>query len=173
MYAADLAHVHDAGFGDFAERAAPELLRILRAHGIRPAHPGRATRIVEVGCGSGILARRLVDAGFEVIGLDRSPDMIRLARARTPEASFRVVSLTRAKIPRADAAIAIGEVVSYVAASLRPFFERVYAALPPGGVFIFDFLESAERRTFGARTYGGSDWALVAPTPPGASSRGG
>ena len=35
LYATDLAYIHHAGFGDFARRAAPELIRILRAHGIR------------------------------------------------------------------------------------------------------------------------------------------
>ena len=155
MYSTDLAYIHDVGFGDFARKAAPELIRILRTHGIRSG------RIVEVGSGSGILARRLVDAGYDVIGIDRSPDMITLARAKAPEATFRRGSLTRTNIPRCEAVIAIGEVVSYVSTSLRPFFTRVYASLERGGVFIFDFIESAERRTYAAKSFEGTDWALI------------
>jgi hypothetical protein len=30
MYSTDLAHIHDAGFGDFANAVAPEIARILR-----------------------------------------------------------------------------------------------------------------------------------------------
>ena len=155
MYSADFAYVHDAGFGEFATRTAPEVIRMLRAHGVRGG------RIVEIGCGSGILARRLIDAGYKVTAIDRSRDMIALARARAPEATFHAGSLTRAKIPRCEAAIAIGEVVSYVSSSLGPFFRRVAAALPPGGLFIFDFMASAKGRTYPARSISGADWELI------------
>ena len=155
MYSADLAYIHDAGFGDFATRAAPEVIRILRRHRITSG------RVVEVGAGSGILARRLVEAGYDVIGIDRSRDMIALARAKAPEATFRVGTLTRAPIPRCEAVVAIGEIVSYVSANLRPFFARVHRALAPGGLLVFDFLESAERRTFDKKSFEGRDWALI------------
>jgi len=165
MYSADLAYIHDAGFGDFAKRAAPELIRLLRAHHITSG------RIVEIGSGSGILARRLVDAGYDVVGIDRSRDMVALARAKAPKARFRVGSLTRTSIPRCHAAIAIGEVVSYVSASLRPFFTRVYTALAPGGLFIFDFLESAEHRTYERKSAEGREWAMISHAEVDAARR--
>jgi SAM-dependent methyltransferase len=164
VYSSDLAYIHDAGFGDFAERAAPEVIRILRGHGIR------AGRVVEVGCGSGTLARRLVDARYTVVGFDISPAMIRLAREKVPEAIFRVASLTDARLPRCKAVVAIGEVVTYVPArssetglppALRAFFSRAHEALEPGGLFIFDFIESGERRTFQAKSHSGGDWVLA------------
>lgn len=34
-YRSDLAYIYDAGFGDFARNATPELLAILRRAGIR------------------------------------------------------------------------------------------------------------------------------------------
>lgn len=165
MYSTDLAYIHDAGFSEFAERAAPELIRILRGHGIRrEAGSGRWPTIVEMGCGSGILARRLVDAGYQVIGLDASEAMIRLARARVPEARFRAVSLTTARIPPCDAVISIGEVLSYVSgfSSVRRFFRRVSRAVRTGGLLVFDFMESADRRTYPPKSRGGRDWAIVA-----------
>jgi SAM-dependent methyltransferase len=155
MYSADFAYVHDTGFGGFAKGAGPELIRILRAHGIKGG------RIVEVGSGSGILARRLIDAGYDVTGIDRSPDMIDIARAKAPGATFRRGSLTRSKIPHCAAAIAIGEVVSYVSASLRPFFVRVQAALEPGGLFIFDFMESTKGRAYAGKSFSGRDGELI------------
>jgi 2-polyprenyl-3-methyl-5-hydroxy-6-metoxy-1,4-benzoquinol methylase len=106
IYSSDLAFIHDAGFDWFARGAGPEMLRILRAHGVLPPRGGRpAARIVEVGCGSGILARTLTHAGYRVLGLDASPAMIRLSRARAPRAAFRVASLERARIPRCAAVI--------------------------------------------------------------------
>jgi len=166
VYSEDLAYIHDTGFDDFARAAAPGLIHILRRHDIRPAAGSPpAGRIVEVGCGGGTLARHLVDAGFEVLGIDVSPAMIRMARARVPDARFRVASLANARIPRCQAVIAIGEVVTYVPGGLPAlgrWFTRVQRALDPGGLLIFDFLESAERRTFAPRTRFGDDWALVA-----------
>ena len=158
LYLTDLAYVHHAGFGDLSQRVAPELLRILRRHGMRSA------RLVEAGCGSGSLAKHLTDAGHRVVAIDASAAMIRLARAHAPKARFRVASIETARIPRCDAVIAIGEVITYLASSqaVHQFFKHVRQALAPGGLFLFDFIESAERRIYPPKSRGGDDWALVA-----------
>jgi len=159
-YSIDLAYVHDSGFTRFARRAAPELIRILRKRGIRSGV------VVDVGCGSGPIAAPLVEAGYDVIGIDSSPAMIRLASARAPRARFRVGSLTAAHIPRCDAAIALNEVINYVPRQrllpLRAFFARVYHALRPGGVLLLDFMASPDGRTYPAKSRAGRDWAIVA-----------
>jgi len=162
MYGAELSHIHDVAFGDVARGASPEIIRLLRR--VARRRTDSAPLVVEVGCGSGILARALVDKGFRVLGIDVSPHMIRLARARAPRARFRIASLVDAAMPRCDAVIAIGEVVTYVPGGLRPlrrFFDRVHRALHPGGILIFDFLESAARRTFPPKCINGEDWSLV------------
>ena len=145
MYSADLAFVHDAGFGDLALRTAPEIVGILHAHAIREG------RIVEFGCGSGITARHLTDAGFDVVGIDASPAMIAIARDRAPLAQFRAL-------------IGVGEVISYVRGgmpALRRTFGRMHEALAPSGLLLFDFMESAARRTYRAKSGGGDGWAIV------------
>ena len=172
MYSTDLAFIHDAGFNEFAERASPEVARILARHGIRPSGSSRMpTRIVEVGCGSGTLARHLVGEGYAVVGFDISSAMLQLARAKVPAAIFRARSLTDARLPSCAAVVAIGEVIDYVPAdgrgielppALRRFFVRVHDALKPGGLFIFDFIESAARRTYQARSKGGRGWVIAA-----------
>jgi len=160
LFLTDLAYIHDVGFGSFAERMAPALIQILRRHGIR------AGRIVDVGCGSGIVSRHLVDAGYDVVGLDVSPAMIRLARRKVPEATFRVASAADAKLTRCAAVLAIGEVINYVVepgrglTQLRAFFTRAHAALPPGGLLVFDFMESTRGRTYAGKSRAGADWAI-------------
>lgn len=168
MYSSDLAYVHDCGFGDYARRAAPELERLLRDHGIRRG------LVVEFGCGGGTVARHLTSAGYELLGIDISPAMIRIARTRAPGARFRVGSLASARIPACDAIVAIGEVVTYMVndplrkaaarthqRQLADFFRRAFRALRPGGLLIFDFMESPERRTYAAKSRGGADWAIA------------
>jgi SAM-dependent methyltransferase len=158
FYSTDLAHIHDAGFREFAVRVAPELHRILRAHGIGMG------RIVEVGCGGGLVARYLSDRGYDVRGIDVSPAMIAIARATAPGARFRVASLMDARLPACDAIVGIGEVLTYVPGglpALRRFFLRAHAALRDGGILIFDFLHTARGRTYPAKTMSGTGWSIA------------
>ena len=52
--------------------------------------PPPPARIADLGCGTGTLTRLLVDEGYVVDGIDISPEMISRARAKVPEADFRV-----------------------------------------------------------------------------------
>ncbi len=82
-YSADLASIHDAGFGHVAANAAVELLKHLRKSRKR-ATPGL---VVDVGCGSGILAQAVSAAGYDVLGFDYSEAMLAIARRRAPARS--------------------------------------------------------------------------------------
>jgi SAM-dependent methyltransferase len=55
--------------------------------------------IADVGCGPGQVARWLVDHGSEAFGIDLSPAMIEVARARHPDIPFRVGSMTKLDDP--------------------------------------------------------------------------
>ncbi|HEY1905667.1 MAG TPA: methyltransferase domain-containing protein [Myxococcaceae bacterium] len=47
----------------------------------------------DVGCASGLPARTLLKAGFDVVGVDASPAMIALARVHAPGARFEALAL--------------------------------------------------------------------------------
>src|SRR5438477_3844110 len=102
-YHDDLAHIHDVGFDFFARGAAPGLLQIFRRHGI---HQGR---VIDLGCGSGIWAAELIRAGYDVLGVDQSKAMIRLARKKAPRAKFIQASFLDVKLPACDAVTSLGE----------------------------------------------------------------
>ncbi len=71
-----------ARFYDVAFALAAFLIgRIFRRHLPSLGLPAGA-RILDVGCGTGSLAIRLARAGFTVVGIDSSPDMIARARAK-------------------------------------------------------------------------------------------
>jgi SAM-dependent methyltransferase len=160
-YGEDLAYIHDAGHADFALESAPGILEILARNGI---HEGL---VVDLGCGSGLWARELVDAGYRVLGIDISEAMIELSRRRVPEAEFRVGSLFDADISPCGAVTAISEVLNYLfdeeAGGLTPLFRRVFEALVPGGVFVFDVLGPGQvppgTTARGFRV--GEDWAVL------------
>jgi SAM-dependent methyltransferase len=60
---------------------------------IRRLGIGHGTRVLEVGCGSGVFLRAASERGAHVSGLDAAPQLIELARARVPEADVRVGDL--------------------------------------------------------------------------------
>jgi SAM-dependent methyltransferase len=161
-YQADLAYIHDVGHGGFARAAAPGLLALLRRHGIDGG------LVVDLGCGSGIWARELTRAGYEVLGVDFSAAMIALARKNAPRAKFRRESYLTVRLPPCDAVTSVGECLNYLfdrdpEAGLAPLFGRVYAALRSGGVFVFDVLGPGllGRGVSPRRHRLGEDWAVM------------
>lgn len=96
LYREDLAYIQAWGFGDFAREVGPEVLRALRSASI----PVR--RVVEVGCGAGPLTAALVDAGFQVTGIDVSDELLRFARAACPGAGFIRGSIYDQAIPSCE-----------------------------------------------------------------------
>jgi len=170
IYQEDLAYVHHAGFGDFASKAGPELLRILKRAGITKG------KLVDLGSGSGIWANRAQEAGFQVVGIDNSRAMIELARKVAPKAALRRGSLHEAPLPRCEAVTAIGEGFNYVLAEngmlkLPLLFRRIANALRPGGMFIFDVIV-AEGPPLESRFWkAGKDWAVLVQTAESFSTR--
>ncbi|HSO96431.1 MAG TPA: class I SAM-dependent methyltransferase [Acidimicrobiia bacterium] len=138
FYGPDQAHIHHTAFGDLAEQAAHRLLAELRSAGHAEG------LVVDLGCGSGILARAVSDAGYAVDGVDLAPAMLDLARRNAPRATFRQGSLLDVALPPAVAVTAIGEALNYLTDdragpdALGEVFKRVRASLAPGGVFLFD-----------------------------------
>jgi SAM-dependent methyltransferase len=74
-------------------------------HGFLLAHvPARCAQALDIGCGTGAFARLLAQRADHVLGLDLSPQMIRLARERSrqhPNIDFQVADVTRWVFPLA------------------------------------------------------------------------
>jgi SAM-dependent methyltransferase len=160
-YRQDLAYIHDVGFGSFAERSAPGVLEILQRNGISSG------LVIDLGCGGGLWARRLVDAGYRVLGIDVSPHMIAIARKRVPEATFRRTSFLDAGLPPCAAITSLGECFNYLfddrnnRTSLCGLFRQAYRALQPGGLLVFDIAEPGRAEGSARRFWTGRDWACL------------
>ncbi len=164
LYGEDLAYIQAAGFGGFARGAAPEIIRRLREACV----PVR--RVVDVGCGAGPLAQVLVEAGFEVTGIDPSPELLAAARAAMPQARLIRASVYAAEIPPCEAILAVGEPLTYhdeaaeADAKLARFFRHASEVLPAGGLLIFDVIETGEPPLHGRSWQCGEDWVVLAET---------
>jgi len=171
LYQRDLAYIQAVAFGALARGAAPEIVRRLRA----ARCPVR--RVVDVGCGAGPLTQALVEAGFEVTGIDCSAELLALARRTAPTAHFLSGSIHDTEIPGCEAIVAIGEPLTYHAedddADLRNsrFFRRASAVLPAGGLLIFDVVECGEPSLTGRFWSSGDDWAVLVETMEDPTSR--
>ena len=157
-YGEDLTYVHDVGFGGFAESVGPGVLDVFRNADI---HDGR---VVDLGCGSGIWARELTNAGYDVTGVDISPAMIRMARERVTQAEFHVESFRTFKLPSCRAVTALGEPFNYLfdkrngQTALTRLFRRIHSALEPNGLLIFDVAEPGRDENRAPSWWGGEDW---------------
>jgi SAM-dependent methyltransferase len=75
-----------------SKAATPQLDRFLAA--VRePAGENPPLALLDVGCGTGRLGRRLAEQGFSVLGIDVNPDAVRAAQALAVSAAARGHSL--------------------------------------------------------------------------------
>jgi SAM-dependent methyltransferase len=118
------------------------LPRILGALG---RHAPGARRVADLGIGTGDLAIALARQGYDVIGVDRAPAMLAVAREKAREAGVAVTlvsqDLRRLRLPEpVDAAVCVYTVLNQQTADgdLARMFRAVRAALGPGGVFVFE-----------------------------------
>lgn len=160
LYGEDLAYIQSVAFGGLARGAAPEIIRLLRAASI----PIR--RVLDVGCGAGVLTSALVEAGFELTGIDISFELLRIARGAAPQADFQQGSIYAMDMPSCEAVLAVGEPLTYHSEDdsecrVSEFFHRAGNVLPPGGMLIFDVIESGEPSLTGRSWYAGEDWAVL------------
>lgn len=157
MYAEDLAWIHHAGFSEFAESASSGILEILWRHDVREG------LVVDIGCGSGILARELTHARYAVVGFDASPAMIELAYKTVPPARFQVARFANAALPPCDAIVAVGEVLNYgTFDEVRTFFANAADSLRTGGVLLFDIAERESYPPYDETRTGGDDYSVIA-----------
>ena len=105
---------------------------------------------VDIGCGNGYFTRALKKAGYEVIGVDISPEMLSRAQELSLKegvrAEFLLGDITKLKLSaKRDFAVAVNDCLNYVKKSdLKSAFSRVHSCLKKGGKFIFD-ISSAEK----------------------------
>jgi trans-aconitate methyltransferase len=95
--------------------------------------------ILDLGCGMGEpIASWLLSRGFEVTGVDSSPSLIGLCRARFPAHEWIACDMRALELGRGfQGLLAWHSFFHLTPADQRPMFERFAAHLAPGGALMF------------------------------------
>jgi SAM-dependent methyltransferase len=96
-------------------------------------------RVMDLGCGAGVPTDRwLVDAGFEVTGVDISAVQVQRARTLVPQATFVCADLATFDVGPAslDAVVSFYALIHVPLEDQRELFPRVVTWLRPGGLLM-------------------------------------
>lgn len=135
-YVEGFAQAYDQFWHPYPTKSAASLLKLIRS-----AVPDART-VLDVGCGTGIVADHLQQAGYSVTGLDKSPAMLAQARVRLGDAAVLI---------EGDAAdftvdeqfpvvVSTYDIPNHLAdlEQIAAYLQCVYRAVSPGGLLVFD-----------------------------------
>ena len=125
--------VHYSAWADYLQR-----------HFRRRGLPGNT--VLDLACGTGSLTLELAQRGYEMIGVDLSPEMLAEAAEKNRDAEgippiFLCQSMDKLDLyGTVDACVCCLDSVNYVTQpqKLQRAFQRVHLFLTPGGLFLFD-----------------------------------
>jgi SAM-dependent methyltransferase len=133
-----LSQVYDIGWRRFAEQYLSLIDQIVDEYDINQV------RILDLACGTGILAVFLASRGHIVHGIDISSDMVALAKSKSvkmPNVSFEVQDMTRFIVrDEFDLITCTFDSLNYVSNidDVEAMFIRVARSLKKSGLFVFD-----------------------------------
>lgn len=108
-------------------------------------YPLGGNKVLDLACGTGTVSILLAQRGYDVTGIDRSADMLEIARAKAREAGVEVNFLQRdmvrlQMVQHFDLVVCLYDSLNYLLSpsELEAAFAGVARALNVGGMFLFD-----------------------------------
>lgn len=115
------------------------LIGLLKEYGVEDG------LVLELGCGTGSMTRLLTSAGYDMIGVDNSPDMLEIAMEKKMEDGQDILYLLQDMrqfelYGTVKAVVCVCDSINYITdeEDLLEVFRLVNNYLDPGGIFIFD-----------------------------------
>jgi ubiquinone/menaquinone biosynthesis C-methylase UbiE len=99
----------------------------------------KGKRVLDIGCGTGIFTRMIVNWGGNVTGLDISEEMIKIAREENPGFEFHVLDAEKTKFSDKEFDIITSSLMIHYIDDLSVLFMEVNRILKSKGHFIFSF----------------------------------
>lgn len=101
-------------------------------------------RVLDVACGTGTLALKLARQGFSVVGIDKSPEMIAVAKAKVESGlllSFEIQDMRQLKVEGVfDLALCTFDSINYLLPEeeVARYLAKISHLLKLNGFFVFD-----------------------------------
>ena len=130
------------------------LISLLKEHGIEDG------LVLDLGCGTGSVTELLAEAGYDMIGVDLSEEMLQIAMEKRMESGHDILYLLQDMrefelYGTVRAVVSICDSMNYILEreDLQQVFALVNNYLDPGGIFIFDLnTEYKYREILGSST---------------------
>lgn len=124
---------------------------------------------LDIACGTGNITEILVDLGYSVTGIDRSVDMLEVARKRFPNHQFILSDIRNFSIAEPDKqvfAVSFYDSLNYLLSDedILTTFKAVHRNIANGAIFLFDMnsrghITSSQKNA--PRVYEGEDYYSV------------
>lgn len=102
-------------------------------------------KILEIGCGSGMLARRFMNNGYDYLGLDLFNEMLEIARSETGSDRFTREDMRNLSFDRQfDSVLITGRSIAYITDNhgIIDTLAGIHNSLKERGLFVFGVFEA-------------------------------
>jgi ubiquinone/menaquinone biosynthesis C-methylase UbiE len=129
---------------------------------INKTTPTSSSKILDVGCGTGNQVVNFGSKGYEVLGIDISPSMIKKAKEKYPDYNFKVADALNVDKFNSNTFTHITCLyfTVYYFPNKRQLFENIYKWLMPGGYFIVHLVD---RKMFDPILPPGNPLLMISP----------
>lgn len=101
--------------------------------------------VLEIGCGSGHLAKHFINSTIDYNGMDLSNDMVLLSQKRNPTGTFFKGDMTNFYLNKTfDSIIITARTTSYLLNNIlvQKAIKNIHSHLNENGIFCFDFIDA-------------------------------
>jgi SAM-dependent methyltransferase len=101
--------------------------------------------ILEIGCGTGQLAKKFIARGYDYTGIDISSEMLKIAHATQPSGRFLEMDMRNIILQeKFDAILITARSISYLTTNqdVLSAFQSIANVCSEGGKLIFDFIDA-------------------------------
>lgn len=108
-------------------------------------HAYKKNSVLEIGSGTGNLAKRFINSNLEYEGLDLSNDMIALSQSKNPNGKFTQGDITNFTLKRqVESIIITGRTTSYLLnnKAINDALKSIHKNLKKEGLLCFDFIDA-------------------------------